>query len=165
MVYYTCFTTACCEVILAGTGDAVTSLQLNSGEGRGALFHIPDDWQENNDVLASAAKQVVEYFDGVRKDFAIKVAPTGTDFQKKVWQELTVIPYGEVRSYKDIAIAVGNEKASRAVGMANNKNPIPIIIPCHRVIGSDGSLVGFARGLDFKRRLLVHENEGFSQLK
>ena len=89
--------------------------------------------------------------------------PNGTEFQIKVWKALTEIPYGETRSYKDIAISIGNEKACRAVGMANNKNPIPIIIPCHRVIGANKKLVGYAGGLDLKERLL--DLEGISVQK
>ncbi len=85
--------------------------------------------------------------------------PNGTVFQKKVWNALCNIPYGETRSYKQVAEAVGNNKASRAVGMANNKNPIMIVIPCHRVIGSNGSLVGYAGGLDIKEKLLFLENK------
>ena len=101
----------------------------------------------------------MEYLNGKRKSFDIKYEINGTEFQKKVWKELTDIPYGETRSYKEIAVAVGNPKASRAVGMANNKNPIAIIVPCHRVIGSDGKLVGYAGGLDMKRALLTLEKK------
>lgn len=78
----------------------------------------------------------------------------GTEFQKKVWKQLTYIPYGETRTYKEIAVAIGNPKASRAVGMANNKNPITIVVPCHRVVGSNGKMVGYAGGLDMKKKLL-----------
>lgn len=86
--------------------------------------------------------------------FDLPLDARGTEFQKKVWNELLRIPYGETKSYKDIAVAIGNEKACRAIGMANNKNPIPIIIPCHRVIGSNGKLVGYAGGLNVKEKLL-----------
>ena len=98
--------------------------------------------------------QLKEYMEGQRKQFELPLNPNGTEFQRKVWNALTKIPYGETRSYKDIAIAVGNEKASRAVGMANNKNPIPIVVPCHRVVGSNKKLVGYAGGLDLKEKLL-----------
>ncbi len=103
--------------------------------------------------------QLQEYFNGKRKTFNFKYKMKGTDFQKKVWQALCDIPYGETRTYKDIAIAIGNEKACRAVGMANNKNPISIAVPCHRVIGTSGKLVGYASGLDMKEYLLKLENE------
>lgn len=99
-------------------------------------------------------EEVMEYLSGKRKAFDFTFELDGTDFQKKVWKELTKIPYGETRTYKEIAVAVGNPKASRAVGMANNKNPISIVIPCHRVIGSDGKLTGYAGGLDMKKALL-----------
>ncbi len=101
--------------------------------------------------------QLLEYLSGKRKSFDFKYRLYGTDFQKKVWNALCDIPYGETRSYKDIAIAIGNPKASRAIGMANNKNPITIAVPCHRVIGSSGKLVGYAGGLDMKTRLLEME--------
>lgn len=98
--------------------------------------------------------QLQEYFQKKRKEFQIPVKPVGTDFQRLVWKALREIPYGQVVSYKDIAQKIGNPKACRAVGMANNKNPIAIIIPCHRVIGKDGSLTGYAGGLDLKKYLL-----------
>lgn len=98
--------------------------------------------------------QLQEYFQKKRKEFQIPVKPVGTDFQRLVWKSLREIPYGQVVSYKDIAQKIGNPKACRAVGMANNKNPIAIIIPCHRVIGKDGSLTGYAGGLDLKKYLL-----------
>ena len=110
------------------------------------------------DILREAASQLEEYFQGNRKIFSLDLAPEGTDFMKKVWQELSNIPYGKTVSYKDIAIAIGNEKACRAVGMANNKNPIPIFIPCHRVIGKNGGLVGYSSGVDIKEKLLELED-------
>lgn len=110
-----------------------------------------------SDLILEVKKQLEEYFSGKRQTFDLLLNPQGTEFQKKVWQCLTKIPYGETACYKDIAAAVGNPKASRAVGMANNKNPIPIIIPCHRVIGKNGKLVGYAGGLDIKRKLLKYE--------
>ncbi len=117
------------------------------------------DFGEKTPLTESAYEQLCEYLEGKRVFFDIPYTLTGTDFQKKVWQALCDIPYGEVRSYKDIAIAVGNPKASRAIGMANNKNPITVIIPCHRVIGSSGKLVGYAGGLEMKKYLLTLEAE------
>lgn len=105
-------------------------------------------------LIKRAYRQLSEYFLGERQVFDLPINPVGTEFQKKVWHELVKIPYGKTVSYKDIAIAVGNEKASRAVGMANNKNKILIIIPCHRVIGKNGSLTGYAGGLTVKKYLL-----------
>ena len=111
------------------------------------------------EVLEKAERQLDEYFAGERKVFNLPLAPKGTEFQKKVWAALRDIPYGETRSYGQIAAAVGNPKASRAVGMANHRNPISIIVPCHRVIGADGRLVGFGGGLWIKERLLKLEKE------
>lgn len=104
-------------------------------------------------------KEFLEYFMGQRKYFDFPFELRGTDFQKRVWQELLKIPYGEIRSYKDIAIGIGNPKACRAVGGANNKNPILLLIPCHRVIGSNGSLTGYAAGLGLKSELLRLEKK------
>ena len=101
-----------------------------------------------------AVKELEEYFQGKRKEFTVPCVPEGTDFQKRVWEALTRIPYGVTRTYKEIAVEIGNSRSSRAVGMANHKNPVPIIIPCHRVIGSDGRLTGYAGGLGVKEFLL-----------
>ena len=102
-------------------------------------------------------KQMREYFEGKRKAFDLPLRPDGTDFQKKVWNALLEIPFGETRSYQDIANAVGSPKACRAVGMANHQNPIIIVIPCHRVIGKNGKLVGYGGGLSMKEKLLLLE--------
>ena len=110
-------------------------------------------------LLRQAAAELREYFEGEREIFTIPLAPKGTPFQQRVWAALREIPYGATRSYKELAIAVGNEKACRAVGMANNRNPLPIFIPCHRVVGSDGKLVGYAGGLDVQKHLLELEKE------
>lgn len=104
-----------------------------------------------------AATQLMEYFAGKRRTFSLPLAPKGTPFQKEVWQALSSIPYGQTRSYADIAAQVGRPKAFRAVGMANNRNPIPVVIPCHRVVGSSGDMVGYAYGTKIKRYLLELE--------
>ncbi len=117
------------------------------------------DFGVKTELTDKAYTQLLEYFDGERKKFDVPYQLNGTEFQKKVWSALCDIPYGETRSYKDIAIAVGNPKASRAVGMANNKNPITVIVPCHRVIGTSGKLVGYAGGLTMKEFLLKMEGE------
>jgi len=101
-----------------------------------------------------AAAQLEEYFQGKRKEFDFPLDPKGTDFQRSVWKALQEIPYGETQTYSFVARAIGNPKACRAVGMANNKNPIWIVIPCHRVVGANGSLTGYGGGLDMKQRLL-----------
>ncbi len=128
--------------------DVIISLgRTNDAEKGGAKTPLTD--------LAYA--QIMDYFEGRRRTFTFPYALRGTEFQKKVWRALCDIPYGETRTYKEIAAAVGNPKACRAVGMANNKNPIAIAVPCHRVIGADGKLVGYAGGLDMKEALLQLE--------
>lgn len=109
-----------------------------------------------------AYKELTEYFNGQRKTFDLPLKPRGTDFQKAVWEALRQIPYGQTRSYAEIAEAVNSPKACRAVGMANHKNPILILIPCHRVIGKNGSLTGFAAGISVKEYLLEHEKRFFT---
>lgn len=108
-------------------------------------------------LLWLAAVELGEYFAGRRRDFTLPLAPRGTEFQQRVWSELRRIPCGETRTYGEIARAIGQPRACRAVGMANNRNPIAILIPCHRVIGRDGSLTGYAAGLNVKRQLLELE--------
>lgn len=115
--------------------------------------------QKETSLIKNTKQQLDEYFAGKRKKFDIPIKLDGTDFQIKVWKELLKIPYGETCSYLDIAKRIGNPKASRAVGMANNKNKIIIIVPCHRVIGSNKKLVGYACGLDVKKKLLELERE------
>ena len=110
--------------------------------------------EQETALIKEAYQQLSEYLKGERKEFDLPLNPKGTDFQKRVWRALCDIPYGETRSYKQIAKAVGNSKAVRAVGMANNRNPITIVVPCHRVIGADGKLVGFGGGLEMKEFLL-----------
>jgi O-6-methylguanine DNA methyltransferase len=106
----------------------------------------------------AVASQLAEYFAGKRREFDLDLAPVGTDFQLRVWKALRAIPYGAVRNYGDIARAIGQPKAARAVGGANGCNPLPIVIPCHRVIASDGSIGGYSGGLAIKHRLLALEN-------
>ena len=156
MMYYTRFDSPIFEIILAGDDSGITHLHLNTGEGK-RKFEISTEWTENSSFFDDVIEQVNQYLNGDRKVFTLKLNPQGTDFQKMIWLELVKIPYGTVRTYKDIAIAIGNPKAARAVGMANSKNPIPLIVPCHRVIGSSGSLTGFAHGLEIKAKLLGAE--------
>ena len=110
-----------------------------------------------NARVLEGERQLQAYFNGKRQKFDLPLDAAGTPFQLKVWEALRQIPYGETRSYKDIAIAVENPKGVRAIGMANNRNPVAIIVPCHRVIGQDGSLTGYAGGLAIKQYLLDHE--------
>lgn len=115
------------------------------------------DWIYTEKIFTDALLQLDAYFKGELTRFDLKLNAQGTDFQKRVWQELEKIPYGETISYGELAKRMGNPKASRAVGMANGKNPISIIVPCHRVIGKDGSLTGFGGGIDVKKTLLELE--------
>lgn len=121
---------------------------------------VREDWEcRETPALAMVKEQLSEYFAGRRKKFSVPLSPQGTDFQKRVWEELCRIPYGETRTYGQVAACVGNPKASRAVGMANHNNPVMILIPCHRVIGSNGKLTGYAGGLWMKEKLLELERE------
>jgi len=120
----------------------------------------PSGYQPN--ILMETAKQIGEYFRGIRKVFTLNLQPAGTDFQIKVWEQVMKVPFGETVSYLEIAKKTGSKNNTRAVGMANGKNPIPIIIPCHRIIGLNGKLTGYAGGLDKKKWLLNHELQ-FSQ--
>jgi methylated-DNA-[protein]-cysteine S-methyltransferase len=115
--------------------------------------------QADHPVLVNAQLQLEEYFAGKRRKFTVKLDPAGTDFQTRVWNALRTIPFGETRSYGQIADQIGSRKAVRAVGAANGANPLSIIVPCHRVIGANGKLTGFAGGLDVKARLLALESE------
>ena len=133
-----------------GTPEAIVSVSF-------VKRRFPDD-RALPECVKEGLRQLDEYFKGSRKNFSLKLLPRGTPFQKLVWQQLKRIPYGKVASYGDVARAIGQPQAYRAVGNANNKNPIGIIIPCHRVIGSDGKLVGYGSGLWRKEWLLNHEN-------
>lgn len=136
---------------IAGTEDGIHSVNFVEEESMSSP-EIPS-------CLKECVRQLDEYFKGKRKEFSLKMKLGGTDFQKKVWRELMRIPFGKTVSYKDIAEAIGKKEATRAVGMANNRNPIGIIIPCHRVIGSDGKLVGYGGGLWRKEWLINHERK------
>jgi methylated-DNA-[protein]-cysteine S-methyltransferase len=115
------------------------------------------DWVEDPEALAPVATQLEEYFRGERRDFDLELEPAGTEFQRAVWSLVLEIPFGRTATYGDIARRLGRPDATRAVGAANGKNPLPIVIPCHRVIGQDGSLTGFGGGMRNKRWLLEHE--------
>lgn len=114
---------------------------------------------ERHPVLDRCAEELLDYFEGNRTSFDIPLAPRGTPFQQQVWAALCTIPYGETRSYGELAAAIGRPKSARAVGAANGRNPLSIVIPCHRVVGADGSLTGFAGGVDTKRQLLDLESQ------
>jgi methylated-DNA-[protein]-cysteine S-methyltransferase len=137
---------------LVSDGTHLVTIEFEGRHGHGTGDHEVCD-----PVLSSCASQLEEYFAGERDTFDLPLAAGGTDFQRAVWAALADIPYGELRSYRDIAEAIDNPAAVRAVGAANGRNPLPIVVPCHRVIGSDGSLTGFAGGLEAKTRLLQLE--------
>jgi methylated-DNA-[protein]-cysteine S-methyltransferase len=115
-------------------------------------------------ILLETERQLAEYFSGERIQFDLPLQPDGSEFQKKVWQALREIPFGQTRSYLDLAKALGSSKAARAVGAANGKNPLSIIVPCHRVVGADGSLTGFAGGVETKAALLALENRSIEAM-
>ena len=130
--------------------EKITGLSLQKCQGE----TVPQNVGIHSDLLYEAYRQLREYFQGNRRNFDLPLNCRGTSFQQRVWTELQKIPYGEVRSYQDIAVGIGNEKAVRAVGQANNKNPIMIIVPCHRVIHKNGDITGFGCGTKVKRFLL-----------
>ncbi|MGO2118943.1 MAG: methylated-DNA--[protein]-cysteine S-methyltransferase [Fusobacterium sp.] len=155
-MYYTRIKTHMCNIILVGNETGLLYLHLETQDGK-RKFKLDKKWKYNNNFFKETIREIEEYFQGKRKEFTIKLSPIGTNYQKIVWKELKKIPYGKLNTYKEIAEKIGNPKATRAVGMANNKNPLPIIIPCHRVIGTNGKLTGFARGLEIKSKLINFE--------
>jgi methylated-DNA-[protein]-cysteine S-methyltransferase len=156
MMYYCYLDTPIGELLLAGEGDALSMI----GFPKGVMRRDPEpDWIYNEEPLEKARTQLTEYFSGQRKDFDLPLTLNGTEFQVSVLEALLEIPYGETTSYGAIAKQIGRPKAVRAVGAANGRNPIPIIVPCHRVIGSSGDLTGFGGGLDTKEALLRLEAE------
>jgi methylated-DNA-[protein]-cysteine S-methyltransferase len=155
-MYYCYLDTPIGELLLAGDDDGLCLVSFP----KGAMRRDPEpDWIYNEKPFAAARQQLTEYFAGERRTFDLPLKLTGTEFQMSVLQALQQIPYGETTSYADIAERVGRPKAVRAVGAANGRNPIPIIVPCHRVIGSHGDLTGFGGGLDTKEALLRLEAE------
>ena len=142
------------RLTLARDDDGLRHIIFPS-ENRG--FETPEHWQPNSDAFDDIRRQLDEYFVGTRQKFTIPLAPKGTPFQQSVWNALCSIAYSDTCSYGNIANRIGKPKASRAVGAANGANPIPIIIPCHRVIGASGKLTGFGGGLPTKEWLLSHE--------
>ena len=149
------------ELLLAGEGEKLAVIGFPNGKGK----VTPDPgWNLKPDCFDEAATQLDEYFSGDRCEFELSLAPHGTPFQLDVLNALLKIPYGETCTYQDIANRIGRKKAVRAVGAANGRNPLPIVIPCHRVIGADGSLTGFGGGLDVKKYLLELESPGQGSL-
>jgi methylated-DNA-[protein]-cysteine S-methyltransferase len=162
MQYFMTFDSPIGKLFLSSDGEAVTGLYMDvpnsplAGSAGSSRQAVPSP-------LAAAAVQLAEYFAGERRAFALPLSLAGTPFQREVWRALTEIPYGETVSYGELARRIGNPRGQRAVGLANNRNPVSIIVPCHRVIGADGSMTGYGGGLERKRWLLAHE--GMPQTK
>ena len=155
-MYYCYFDTPIGELLLAGEADTLSMI----GFPKGAMRRDPEaDWIYNEVPFEIVRRQLAEYFAGERKDFDLPLSLSGTEFQVAVLKALQQIPYGETMSYGAVAKQIGRPKAVRAVGAANGRNPIPIIVPCHRVIGTSGDLTGFGGGLDTKAALLRLEAE------
>ena len=160
-MYYCYFDTPIGELLLAGEADSLSMI----GFPKGSMRRDPEtDWIYNEAPFEIVRRQLGEYFAGERKDFDLALSLSGTEFQVAVLEALQRIPYGETTSYGAVAKRIGRPKAVRAVGAANGRNPIPIIVPCHRVIGSSGDLTGFGGGLDTKAALLRLEAENSNKL-
>lgn len=144
------FDTPLGQMGLAAENGAITRLYLPNSPTPRLMPH-------STPLLEAGREQLLEYLNGARKEFDLPLAPSGTPFQEKVWAALLGIPWGQTRSYRDIALAADCPRGFRAVGLANRRNPIPIFIPCHRVVGADGSLTGYGGGLELKRALLELE--------
>ena len=153
-LYTTAYNSPIGTLTLAADEHGLRHIVFPQGSRR---FSPPDSWEKSRYGFAETISQLDEYFSGERKSFTFQLSPQGTDFQRSVWLALLQVGYGKTSSYGDIAKLIGKPKASRAVGAANGANPIPIVIPCHRIIGSAGKLTGFGGGLPTKQWLLAHE--------
>jgi methylated-DNA-[protein]-cysteine S-methyltransferase len=146
MIHYDTMDSPLCELLLATDGHALTAVHMNGTPGTG--------WKRDRGALREPAEQLEAYFAGELREFDLPLAPQGTPFQREVWSALREIPYGGTTSYGELAASVGRPHAARAVGAANGRNPIAVVIPCHRVIGASGALTGYGGGLGRKRLLL-----------
>lgn len=138
------------DILIEDNGQSIVRIEILNDS-------IEDMKSNETDLIKVCKTQLMEYFKGERVDFNFPIEPFGTEFQKKVWKSLVKVPYGQTRSYKEIAESIDHPKAYRAVGLANNKNPIQIVIPCHRIIGSNKKLIGYRGGIDIKEKLLLLE--------
>jgi len=152
--YFSEFASPVGTLLLFGDGHALTALHIHT---QSKPYTPPKELERNDRAFGDVRRQLQAYFDGALKRFDVPLAGAGTEFQQTVWRALRKIPYGATCSYGELARRIGNVNASRAVGMANNRNPIGIIVPCHRVIGANGALVGYAGGIERKQWLLEHE--------
>jgi methylated-DNA-[protein]-cysteine S-methyltransferase len=155
ILYYVRIDSPVGSLLVAASEQGLVRLEF----ARGGAGDVPESWTENPEKTASYVRELAEYFAGQRTEFSFPLDLRGTEFQKRCWRALLAIPYGETRSYADIARAVGSPRGFRAVGMANNRNPIAIVVPCHRVVASDGTLCGYGGGLDVKEWLLKLESK------
>lgn len=155
MTYYRIIDSPIGPLTLAGRGNALTHLLMDNHR------HAPNatGWLRDDTAFAAAVDQLTDYFTGARTEFALDLHMAGTEFQQRVWSALLTIPYGQTRTYGQLATQIGAPTASRAVGLANGRNPISIIVPCHRVIGSKGNLTGYGGGIERKRALLDLEGK------
>jgi methylated-DNA-[protein]-cysteine S-methyltransferase len=153
-IFFTTMESPIGELLLVGDGDTLSGLYMQDGR---KPKRIATNWNESGAPFADVKRQLEEYFGGERTSFDVSLAPEGAPFEREVWRALEEIPYGETVSYGEIARRVGQPTAARAVGTANGRNPIAVIVPCHRVIGADGSLTGYGGGLERKRLLLELE--------
>ena len=153
-LFFTRFSSPIGSLLLAADNTALREITFPKN---GAPASPQSDWREDSSAFTDSIRQLRAYFAGELESFDLKLAPEGTSFQQRAWSELCNIPYGETISYGELAKRIGNPNASRAVGLANGSNPIPIIIPCHRVIGSNGKLTGYGGGLPIKEKLLALE--------
>jgi methylated-DNA-[protein]-cysteine S-methyltransferase len=160
-VFYTTVESPVGPLLLAGDADALRRVSFESSKH---AARPPADWKEDRAPFTEVIGQLQAYFRGELRKFDVPLAMEGTEFQLRVWNALRGIPYGETISYLQLAERIGNPRAVRAVGLANGSNPIPIIVPCHRVIGSDGSLTGFGGGISTKKKLLELESKQLSLL-
>jgi methylated-DNA-[protein]-cysteine S-methyltransferase len=160
-VFYTTVESPVGPLLLAGDADALRRVSFESSKH---AARPPADWMEDRAPFTEVIRQLQAYFRGELRKFDVPLAMEGTEFQLRVWNALRGIPYGETISYLQLAERIGNPRAVRAVGLANGSNPIPIIVPCHRVIGSDGSLTGFGGGISTKKKLLELESKQLSLL-
>jgi methylated-DNA-[protein]-cysteine S-methyltransferase len=162
MILFSTHTSPVGELTLVGDGDALAGLYMTDHRHRPPL---PAGARRDDAPFAEARRQLGEYFAGERTDFDLRLRLDGTDFQREVWRALLDIPFGQTLSYGELARAIGRPHASRAVGMANGRNPISIVVPCHRVIGSSGALTGYGGGMERKRFLLDLETPALWSLR
>ncbi|MCY1634932.1 methylated-DNA--[protein]-cysteine S-methyltransferase [Marinifilum sp. D737] len=154
MLYFDIINTPIGDLLLLASDKGLKKILF---EDQFKAFEISSTWEQSTEKLSQAKEQLLAYFNSNLVQFELQLDPDGTVFQKQIWKQLEEIPFGETKSYQDIANAIEKPNACRAIGMANSKNPIPIIIPCHRVIGKNGKLTGYAGGLNIKAKLLQIE--------